>query len=297
MLTERGIKHTSQQVKLATPQEFYDAIVEAKQLNTHGWMVDAYGAEDYAGFTCLLTEDGKSGIAIKPNGDIISVFSSVKRDNRLQMLMPMAIMQGGRKLDCYYLQGENGNIYGLPKLYSTFGFKIAATTNFVEEYVPQEEYARWREDNNGSSIQGVAAMYISDEVANDLINSYSISATPNTNAQNFPSADTGYGEALAERDKLMILENARANGTIGTINGKKSNLPDELWAVVRTDAFKDWFGDWQNDPANASKVLDENGEPLVVYHGSKMAGFDEFQQLDESVNGFFTTDNKAGANT
>ena len=297
MLTERGIKHTSQQVKLATPQEFYDAIIEAKQLNPHGWMVDAYKAEDYAGFTCLLTEDGKSGIAIKPNGDIISVFSSVKRDNRLQMLMPMAIMQGGRKLDCYYLQGENGNIYGLPKLYSTFGFKIAATTNFVEEYVPQDEYARWREDNNGSSIQGVAAMYISDEVANDLINSYSISATPNTNAQNFPSADSGYGEALANRDKLMILENARANGTIGTINGKKSNLPDELWAVVRTDAFKDWFGDWQNDPANASKVLDENGEPLVVYHGSKMAGFDEFQQLDESVNGFFTTDNKAGANT
>ena len=296
MLTERGIKHTSQQVKLATPQEFYDAIIEAKQLNPHGWMVDAYEAEDYAGFTCLLTEDGKSGIAIKPNGDIISVFSSVKRDNRLQMLMPMAIMQGGRKLDCYYLQGENGNIYGLPKLYSTFGFKIAATTNFVEEYVPQEEYARWKEEHDGS-IHGVAAMYISDEVANDLINSYSISATPNTNAQNFPSTDTGYGEALAERDKLMILENARANGTIGTINGKKSNLPDELWAVVRTDAFKDWFGDWQNDPDNASKVLDENGEPLVVYHGSKMAGFDEFQQLDESVNGFFTTDNKAGANT
>lgn len=296
MLTERGIKHTSQQVKLATPQEFYDAIIEAKQLNPHGWMVDAYEAEDYAGFTCLLTEDGKSGIAIKPNGDIISVFSSVKRDNRLQMLMPMAIMQGGRKLDCYYLQGENGNIYGLPKLYSTFGFKIAATTNFVEEYVPQDEYARWKEEDNGS-IQGVAAMYISDEVANDLINNYNISAIPNTNAQNFPSADTGYGEALAERDKLMILENARANGTIGTINGKKSNLPDELWAVVRTDAFKNWFGDWQNDPANASKVLDENGEPLVVYHGSKMAGFDEFQQLDESVNGFFTTDNKAGANT
>ena len=296
MLTERGIKHTSQQVKLATPQEFYDAIIEAKQLNPHGWMVDAYKAEDYAGFTCLLTEDGKSGIAIKPNGDIISVFSSVKRDNRLQMLMPMAIMQGGRKLDCYYLQGENGNIYGLPKLYSTFGFKIAATTNFVEEYVPQDEYARWREDNNGSSIQGVAAMYISDEVANDLINSYSISATPNTNAQNFPSADSGYGEALANRDKLMILENARANGTIGTINGKKSNLPDELWAVVRTDAFKDWFGDWQNDPANASKVLDENGEPLVVYHGSRMAGFDKFGRGEaRDSQGVYTTSNRRAA--
>jgi hypothetical protein len=37
---------------------------------------------------------------------------------------------------------------------------------------------------------------------------------------------------------------------------------------VRTKSFKDWFGDWEKDPENASKVLDTNGEPLVVFHGS-----------------------------
>jgi hypothetical protein len=52
-------------------------------------------------------------------------------------------------------------------------------------------------------------------------------------------------------------------------NGKPSNLTPELYEVVRTTAFINWFGDWENDPANASKVIDENGEPLVVYHGSK----------------------------
>ncbi len=26
--------------------------------------------------------------------------------------------------------------------------------------------------------------------------------------------------------------------------------------------------DWENDPASASKVVDENGEPMVVYHGT-----------------------------
>lgn len=51
-------------------------------------------------------------------------------------------------------------------------------------------------------------------------------------------------------------------------NGKKSNLTPEQYKLVRTKAFKDWFGDWENDPQNASKVVDENGEPLVVYHGS-----------------------------
>lgn len=51
-------------------------------------------------------------------------------------------------------------------------------------------------------------------------------------------------------------------------NGKPSNLNPSQYEQVRTPAFKKWFGDWENDPVNASKVVDENGEPLVVYHGS-----------------------------
>lgn len=51
-------------------------------------------------------------------------------------------------------------------------------------------------------------------------------------------------------------------------NGEDTNLTEEQWLTVRTSAFKKWFGDWENDPANASKVVDENGEPLVVYHSS-----------------------------
>ena len=43
---------------------------------------------------------------------------------------------------------------------------------------------------------------------------------------------------------------------------------EEQWTTVRTKRFKEWFGDWENDPENASKVVDENGEPLVVYHGT-----------------------------
>lgn len=50
-------------------------------------------------------------------------------------------------------------------------------------------------------------------------------------------------------------------------NGKPSNLNAEQYKLVRTPAFKKWFGDWENDPENASKVVDENGEPLVVYRG------------------------------
>jgi hypothetical protein len=48
-------------------------------------------------------------------------------------------------------------------------------------------------------------------------------------------------------------------------NGKPSNLTHEQWHLVRTPEFKAWFGDWENNPEGSSKVVDENGEPMVVY--------------------------------
>jgi hypothetical protein len=59
-----------------------------------------------------------------------------------------------------------------------------------------------------------------------------------------------------------------ADGGLIAPNGKPSNLTPEQYKLVRTPEFKAWFGDWENDPENASKVVDENGEPLVVYHGT-----------------------------
>ena len=60
-------------------------------------------------------------------------------------------------------------------------------------------------------------------------------------------------------------------------NGKRSNLTAEQYKLVRTPEFKKWFGDWENDPKNASKVVDENGEPLVVYHGTNKV-FNSFKE-------------------
>lgn len=75
-----------------------------------------------------------------------------------------------------------------------------------------------------------------------------------------------------------ILANAKrdSEGNLLAPNGKKSNLTERQWVQVRTKAFKDWFGDWENNPSEASKVVDENGEPLVVYHESpnKFTTFD-----------------------
>ncbi len=60
-------------------------------------------------------------------------------------------------------------------------------------------------------------------------------------------------------------------------NGAKTHLSEQQWLQVRTPEFKKWFGDWENDPKNASQVLDENGEPKIVYHGTNKE-FNEFKK-------------------
>jgi len=82
-------------------------------------------------------------------------------------------------------------------------------------------------------------------------------------------------------------------------NGEETNLNEKQWLQVRTPSFKNWFGDWENDKENASKVLDENGEPLVVYHGSNQ-WFQVFNEgktnkssnVNTPDNTIFTNDNK-----
>lgn len=50
-------------------------------------------------------------------------------------------------------------------------------------------------------------------------------------------------------------------------------------AKVYSSNFKDWFGDWtKEDKTDVSKVVDENGEPLVVYHGTSSAPFNTFDK-------------------
>ena len=51
---------------------------------------------------------------------------------------------------------------------------------------------------------------------------------------------------------------------------------------VYSTAFKQWFGDWVNDPLGSSKVVDENNEPLVVYHVTR-AKFDSFDSTFSGV--------------
>jgi hypothetical protein len=59
---------------------------------------------------------------------------------------------------------------------------------------------------------------------------------------------------------------------------------------IRTPEFKAWFGDWENDPANASKVVDDDGTPKETYevkrvfHG-RPSSFNVFDKEKVGANG------------
>ena len=84
--------------------------------------------------------------------------------------------------------------------------------------------------------------------------------------------------------------------TVNAPNGKESLLYNSIlsqepsrefalraWAQVYTPSFKEWFGDWEKK--EGSKVVDENGEPLLVYHGSNQ-NFQTFDEKQPSKTGY-----------
>ena len=114
---------------------FKKAIAKAKQsLGNDGASVEL--KDDYTDINLYLSEDGESGFGIKPNGDIVSVFSSKKVKGRAHHLLEMAVYEGGgRQLDCF-------DIY-LTKIYEAHGFKPVAKMKWDDEYIPEG----WNKDN------------------------------------------------------------------------------------------------------------------------------------------------------
>lgn len=130
--------------------------------------------------------------------------------------------------------------------------------------------------------------------------SASFSLAPGPSWLRLPDSD--YMASLSEEERA-ITETALASGAwLKAPNGEPSRLTPRQWAQVRTAAFRDWFGDWQHDPAHASRVVDENGEPRVVYHGTHRAGFTVFDSRKGNPSSgipagssFFTADPEVAA--
>ena len=126
---------------------------------------------------------------------------------------------------------------------------------------------------------------------------------PNKKSKEFQEMSSIFGE-----DKAYFLW-MRNNGNHleKAPNGADSKLFNDLFkhfkgnraealrakAKVYTNEFFNWFGKWtEDDKKNVSKVVDENGEPLIVWHGSKSKNFEEFIYETGEHGGFWFHENK-----
>ena len=119
---------------------FEQAVKRSKIGNKHGAAVFVYPMDEYRDMRLFMTEDGKSGFAIKDDGDIVSVFSDGGR--KAHAMLTLATEQGGTKLDAFNTV--------LPQIYKVNGFREVGREPWNEEYRPEG----WREEdfaefNNG----------------------------------------------------------------------------------------------------------------------------------------------------
>ena len=169
---------------------FYNAIVEAKTGNDHGAYVTAYDAGNYQGYKLFLSDDSGAGVAVKPDGDIISVFKNpqkTKKRRAVSSLLVEAIGNGGEKLDNF-----DG---GLSGMYADHGFIPVSRCKFDREFAPEGwNYSRDGEPDivfwvhNGDSAETVA----------QKIGEY----PPYQGAESVPLFDS-YDEAMEYRDEVL----------------------------------------------------------------------------------------------
>jgi hypothetical protein len=110
----------------------------------------------------------------------------------------------------------------------------------------------------------------------------------NEKKQNVLETNDYLAKAIEEAENIIIPDEYRDNegNLLSAPEGSKSKLENELhWKMVRTDSFKKWFGDWENDIENSSKIIDENGEPLLTYHATNH----EIKELEPDHSNHFLT--------
>lgn len=88
---------------------------------------------------------------------------------------------------------------------------------------------------------------------------------------------------------------ALPDGYVHSIHDNGSPVKSKFQNVTQSKQFKRWFGDWETHPEGASKVVNEDGTPKVMYHGTSSFGFTMFDYSHQKfglfgIGSYFTDD-------
>lgn len=166
----------------ANAAQFQKAITDNKAALKFGAAVYVYPAEDYQGMRLFLAEDGQSGVAVKPDGDIVSVFSTAGAG---RAVMELAVAAGGRKLDAFDTV--------LPEFYAPHGFKAVARTKWNDEFAPEGWSKEAFSEFNGGQPDVVFMVYDPAKLDADY----------SQKDGKVMAGDDGYDQAVARQNREM----------------------------------------------------------------------------------------------
>jgi hypothetical protein len=110
--------------------------------------VFVHDQDSYAQMRLFLTASGKSGVAVTPDGEIVSVFSA---EGNGRMMVETAIANGGTHADAFDTV--------LPHLYAGHGLRVVARTPWDESQKPKGWNKKHFKDYNGGRPDVVFLVY------------------------------------------------------------------------------------------------------------------------------------------
>lgn len=192
---QRGTPTYAVRDTTADPVSYEQALTAGRNSDpANGWCVTPKSAQQLkdGNVRTFMNDNGTVGVGIAPDGDIVAVFKNKNGGppKALDTMMPIAIEQGGDRLDCY---GE-----GLAKLYAKYGFEPVARVEFNKTYANEgwtpdkgEPYIYVMKHNGDSADTVAKKMGTYPKITDDQL-----AALP-TYGKN------DYDAALAYRDSLM----------------------------------------------------------------------------------------------
>lgn len=192
---QRGTPTYAVRDTTADPVSYEQALTAGRNSDPeNGWCVTPKSAQELkdGNVRTFMNDNGTVGVGIAPDGDIVAVFKNKNGGppKALDTMMPIAIEQGGDRLDCY---GE-----GLAKLYAKYGFEPVARVEFNKTYANEgwspdkgEPYIYVMKHNGDSADTVAQKMGTYPKITDDQL-----AALP-TYGKN------DYDAALAYRDSLM----------------------------------------------------------------------------------------------
>ena len=188
----------------------------------HGWAVTPKSSAELQGKRTFMDEGGTIGFALTDDGDIEAVFKNKqlnKTPHAMDGVIPQAIADGGKKLDCY---GEK-----LVSIYEDYGFVPVARVEF------NEEHANPGWDKRKGTPYVYFMMHNGDSAETVVSNIGKYGHMTQEQLESLPTyGKDGYDQATAYRDSLLNGRNSAlasvnndGGDSGGDGNGTESNSP------------------------------------------------------------------------